>query len=925
VPSRPRLILAVLIVAVLGASGFAAAQTGLLEGRIGPESKIQPSGRKLDPAGKTTTRLGNLSAGGAPTPDGRFLWTLAAGRGHNDIRIVQTQSIGHCRKGHRGRKCRKRRALRVGRTVQTIPMPGLSGGMAISADGTRAYVAGLPESDHKDQKVDANVPGREGDVIHVFKLDRRSGVATRDGAIPVPPPDSAPVPQNFPPKTSGKQSWPRDVAVSPDGKTLLAALNLGDGAAVIDVASRKVRTLATGHYPYGAAILPDGRTGLVTSETDGTVSVIDLAGARKVKDIQVGPHLSHPEGIAVDPQGRRAYVAVAHQDVVAVLDLRTMTVERTLSVERPEGIGTEPTAVSVTPDGSHLLVSDSGEDAIAVFALPGGASARRASLADRLVRSEAKAGGVRASRTAPDFALLGRIPVSSYPTGAWGTAGNRLLWLSAKGLGTGPNPTQTNPTDPRNTDDTQQRFAYLPTLVRGQAGILSFPSDARLQAYSARADRALRPSNAEAPPAGSPIAAGAGKIDHVFYVVRENRTYDQIFGDDPRGDSDPKLSIFGRDLTPNAHALADRFGLLDHVFANSEASIDGHFWTSAGAVSDYVVKNWHQNYAGRKRPYDFGVYAVTWPAKRFLFDQAENQGVSYFNYGEAVAGVVPLTDKDRTQEETDQVSRKFAKSDLGIAPGCYPNDASIGKDAITGVEVFDSSTPAGAPPTATSRIDCFRRRFAQQVATSSVPAFNYLVLSNDHTEGTTPGRRTPQAMIADNDFALGQLVDTISHSPVWGRSLIMVVEDDSQDGADHVDAHRIPALAISPYSKRAAVVHTRYDFLSFIRTLELGTGMKTLNLFDALATPLYDAFSPDAGNAEPYAAVAPKQDRLARNTAASPAARQSARLNLSTPDRVPQRTLDSILWRAVHGHGAAPPPPGPNASGRDAAEGDDDE
>jgi hypothetical protein len=349
------------------------------------------------------------------------------------------------------------------------------------------------------------------------------------------------------------------------------------------------------------------------------------------------------------------------------------------------------------------------------------------------------------------------------------------------------------------------------------------------------------------------------------------------------------------------------------VYANSEASIDGHFWTSAGAVSDYVVKNWHQNYAGRKRPYDFGVYSVTWPAKRFLFDQAQKQGLTWFNYGEAIAGVVPLTDRDRTPAETAEVTAKFAKSDLGIAPGCYPNNASIGKDAITGVDTFDASKPLSAPPTATSRFDCFRVKFTQQVATNSVPAFNYLILPSDHTEGTSPDRRTPDAMMADNDYALGQIVDLISHSSVWGRSLIMVIEDDSQDGADHVDAHRIPALAISPYSKRNAVVHTRYDFLSFIRTLEIPIGMDPLSLFDATAVPLYDVFSPGADNAEPFTAIPPNVDINARNPATAPNAKLSQGLNLNRTDQVPQRVLDKILWQSVHGADSEPPPPGPNA------------
>jgi hypothetical protein len=340
-----------------------------------------------------------------------------------------------------------------------------------------------------------------------------------------------------------------------------------------------------------------------------------------------------------------------------------------------------------------------------------------------------------------------------------------------------------------------------------------------------------------------------------------------------------------------------------------------------------VTKNWHQNYAGRERPYDFGVYSVTWPATGFLFDQAEKQGISWFNFGEAIAGTVPLADADRTSEETQRVTAKFAKSDLGPLPAnlsgsagqCFSNDASAGgTDVINRQEVFDSSKPAGASPLASSRFGCFRSRFEQWVSSGSVPALTYITLPNDHTNGTTPGSRTPRAMIAENDLALGEVVDLISHSPIWDRSLILVVEDDSQDGADHVDAHRIPAFAISPYARRGAVVHTRYDFLSFIRTLELVVGMKPLNLFDATAVPMYDAFDADpSDNAEPYEAINPGIDLLERNTARSANARLSERLPLDFTDRTPQRVLDKILWQSVHGEESEPPPPGPNAAGID--------
>jgi DNA-binding beta-propeller fold protein YncE len=914
-----------------GAAGVAVGQGSNDEGLIGPENRIQPSGRQLKPIGKIT-QLGNHPGGGTLTPDGRYLWAISSGRGRNDIRVVRVDPGPNCRGGARYAICKRKRAARIGKPIQTIPMPGATGGIAMAPDGRTAYVSGSPESSHDDQTTPEGTPGKQGDVIHVFRYDPVKGKATRDGVIEVPPPGDSPIVQTFPPGTD-RRSWPRDLAVSPDGKTLLAALNLADYAAVVDTEKRMARFVRIGSYPYGAGITRDGKFGLVSNESDGTVSVIDLAAGTKVKDIQVGPHLSHPEAIAMDPKANRAYVAVTHQDIVAVIDTDRMEVDRTLSVERPEGIGTSPTDVSVSSDGKRLLVANSGEDAVAVFALPGGASTRKttAELEDEEEEEEEEEGAdadapPKAIRKSGAFDLIGRIPVAAYPVMAEASPGRkRLVWVSAKGLGTGANPNGPNPKSPKNSDDEINSFQYLPSIVRGMSGVLSFPSDKRIKKYTPAASRQIRPVNDQKPPAGTPIDPNAGKIEHVFYVVRENRTYDQILGDDPRGDGDPKLTLFPEKLTPNAHALARRFPLLDHVYANSEASIDGHFWTSAGAVSDYVTKNWHQNYGGRKRPYDFGVYAVTWPSQRFLFDQAERQGISYFNYGEAIAGVVPLTDKDRNAQETNEVAAKLKNSDLGPPEGCFPNDASSGGvDSVlqgdrTGIEIFDSSRPPGASPTAESRFDCFRSRFLSQVVTSTVPKFNYITLANDHTSGTTPGRRTPDAMIAENDYALGQVVDLISKSPIWQRSLILVIEDDSQDGADHVDAHRIPAFAISPYTKRGAVVHTRYDFLSFIRTLELIVNMKPLNLFDATAVPLFDAFTSDPANADPYDVIVPEQNLLERNTAASPNAALSKRLPLNTPDRVPQSVLDRILWQHRHGADSEPPPPGPNASGVDIA------
>jgi hypothetical protein len=586
-------------------------------------------------------------------------------------------------------------------------------------------------------------------------------------------------------------------------------------------------------------------------------------------------------------------VAIANENQVAVIDTRRRTLDKVLSVERPQGGGESPVALSVTPDGRRLVVAEAAADELAVFALPSGA-------------------------------LLGRVATAAYPADVQAT-GKRLLWIAAKGLGAGPNRNGPNPYT--TNDNNLLRHPGSAVLSSGRAGILPFPGNQQLRRFTRLANQQLIPADSERPPAGTPLRRG-GPIKHVFFIIRENRTSDQVLGDDRRGDGARALTLFGHRVTPNMHALVRRFPLLDHVYANSEASIDGHFWTSAAAVSDYVQKNWEQNYAGRNRPYDFGAYTITWPGTGFLFDRTQRQGISYMNYGEVVAGTVPpnvlkavgVTDKNIGPAQARLETAKFAHSNLGYPFGCYPNDLSIGTDSIaaalahTHTETFDSSIPPGASPSSESRFSCFQKTFDQQVASGTVPAFNYLVLPSDHTTGVQPGTRTPRAMVAENDYGLGQIVDLISHSKVWRSSAIFTIEDDSQDGADHVDAHRMPAGVFSPYARRGAVVHTRYDMLSMIRSMELILGMKPLGLPDAVATPMYDAFQPTPSNSAPYKVRAPNHPLLERNpnTAANRALTRG--YDFVAPDRVPQDVLDRMLWYSVHGTGAQPPPPGPGAT-----------
>ena len=860
-----------------------------------PDTGFLLNGRQLTPQG-AQVELGNFPTGGAVTADGRFLWTVSAGVGRNDVRIVDT-------------------ARR--RVIQVIPIPGASGGIALDSRHRRAYVSGVAVS--RWWPTQDGLPGAEGNVILVYGWSARSGKARFLHTISVAdPPDPEPM-QSVPP-TTRTNAWPQKLAVSPRGDRLLVPLNLADYAAIVDLdqadAVRYVK-LPSGSYPFGAAILPGGRLGLVGNEATGKLSVIDLRKGTSVREIAVGPPLSHPQGIAVDAAGRRAYVAISAADEVAVVDLRRWRVERVLSVGRSVGLGTMPVALALGRRDSRLFVAESGADEIAVLRLPGS--------------------GTKPSQA---WTMVGRIPTSDDPqavatVAAQGGRAAQLMYVSARGFGVGANltgPVTTDPFDPifwafnpiAPTTDVfgpASGVTYLACMVSGRAGLMPMPCDARVRQLAPAATRQIHPRDPQKAPAGTPLRAG-GPIKYVFFVVRENRTYDQILGDLGRGNGDPNLAIFGEDVTPNMHALVTRFPLLDHVYANSEASIQGHYWTSAAIVPDYVDRNWVQNYAGRGRPADNGVFAVAFPGNGFLFDQAERQHISYFNYGEVAGNEPDVPDRTRTPELLAEEQRVAANSDIGPglqAGGTYPAIGPIGQvtgsdptDPLDG-EIFDSSLPAGAPPVSYSRFDSFRARFEQQLATDSVPTFNYLCMSNDHTRGTQTGFPIPIAMVADNDLGLGQLVETISHSSIWSSSVIFVVEDDSQDGADHVDAHRIPVAVISPYAKRGAVIHRRYDLMSVLRSMELIMGMRALSLNDALATPMYDAFSSQPLNAEPVDAIPARIDLLTRNTAAAPWATVSNGLPLGDVDGVSQRQLDAILWKSVHGAGSAPPPPGPNA------------
>jgi YVTN family beta-propeller protein len=842
-------------------------------------------GRTVTPWGRMTS-VGNLPTGGALTPDGRFYWSVSAGDGRNDVRIVNVAS---------------------GEVVQVLPMPGTYGQMAFSPDGTAAYVSGEPNSSAW-QPAGPTVAD-SGGAIHVFKVDAVSGSATEQAPITL---------------AAGASGYPTGIAVSPDGKTLVVALYHASKAAIIDTASNtETSEIGVGNYPFAARFERSGQYAYVSNAQDGTLSKIDPASGKVVATISglggpSGDYNAQPQYLLADPKADVLYVAVTNHDGVAVLDTQTDTVTRFVSLLRPEGFGAAPVALALAPDEQTLYVANAGENAVAAIAL-----------------TDRGSGGAKA------WSVIGKIPTADYTQDVAVTPDNcTLVWTSARGLGAGPNPGygvswENSYGAPYGT--------YVPDMLIGRVGILPLPGDAGFAGAAATVEASIVPGDGSGKPAAAPAdtplaAAGGGasdKIKYVFLVVKENRTYDQIFGSVPRGDGDQALEVAedncgaqntafegadrkhpGCGTTPNAHALSRMFVLLDRFFEDSEVSVDGHMITSSSYATNSLLKAVPANYTGRNTSSDTSS-AVSLPPKYFLFDQAARQGVSFRNYGEATA-IIPSSGSDRGNyaqvlANTDLVyvlgyatAASFACADFKSVPG-YPNLPTC---------TFDSGMGA-PPPLAGSHIDEFNAQFQLQLLSGTVPHFNYFTMPDDHTNGTGAGLIQPLSEVADNDLGVGQLVQIISHSSIWPQSAIFVVEDDSQDGADHYEAHRAPALVISPWVRHGgAAVHTHYDQYSVLRTIELILGLDPLSIYDANAAPMYDLFSGTPDNTA-YSAITPERSLVALNPANAANAQLSAALPFDRPDAVPQELADRILWQSVFGKDSVPPAPGPHASLRE--------
>ena len=717
-----------------------------------------------------------------------------------------------------------------GRVLQTVQLPAVFLGMTFSNDGKSLYVSG-------------------GNQDVVYRFGWSGGRATLADSIVLAE------------KQKGKSGtrYPAGIAISADGRTLYAAENLGDSLAVIDLATRRVvQRLATEKYPYGVVIGRDG-TVYVSAWGGWTVSAFP---ARTNGMLGQGSRIRvarHPSAMLLSADGSRLFVASGSTDKISVLDTRTQRVIATLDDTPPAiGEGSTPNALALSANGSRLFVAEGDNNAIGVFDL------------------SASTSGISAAKGSD--VLAGRIPVGWYPSAVI-AHGNDLLVANAKGRGTAPNPGHWQPGQrmpPHTPDYTLGQINGTLTSIAAAAGTTDFAT------FSTRV--------ATANGWNSPAAARKyPPFEHVIYIIKENRTYDQVFGDLTQADGDSSLLFFPRHVSPNHHALAERFGIFDRFFVNAEVSPDGHNWSTGAYVTDYGEKTIPSHYSSRGRTYDYqgtnrGAIPdddVSEPASGYLWNLAERAGITYRNYGEFVS-------------ESDD------PPGTGAQVMTTPTKQALIGHTNTAYSGWNLDIPDQA------RVDVWLKDFQEFVRGGNLPALEIMTLPNDHTSGAQAGKPTPRAYMADNDLALGRIVEALSKSPFWKNTVIFVLEDDAQDGPDHVDSHRSPLLVISAYN-RGRVIHRFTNTTDVLATIEDVLGLGRMSQFDHYGRPLREIWetTPDL---TPYVALRSSVPLDEKNPQRGALAEASKKLVLDEVDQADEDLFNRILWGAIKGDKPFPGP-----------------
>lgn len=896
-----------------------------------------PSSKQiLGPVPGSPERLNSLPMTAVWSPDHRYLALVNAGFGTWESDYEQSIAILDTQTG-------KLRDFPEPRTDPRAPQTYYSG-IAFSPDGSRLYVSFDSISD-PDGTAEA---GDTGNAVGVYAF---TGDALRpERTIPIPlRPLSAGKIQHH-----GDMKLPEDQAIpvpaglavvtgTDGGEELLVADEYSDDAVLLDAESGKLKArfdLSSGRiipstYPVAVVASGDGRRAWVSLWNGSAVAELDLDTGRVLQRLPLLPPLrsyypsSHPVAMTLSPEGKTLYVALANRDMVAAVDVSGATMRlAALHPTRLPGqawFGAMPDAVAVSADGKTLYAANSGSDAVAVIDLtaPSGSAAYRAP--------------------------IGFIPTEWYPT-AIAVDDSHLYVATGKGQGTGPNeapqPMPANPT-PREAKETPRPHTYIATMLHGSLATIDV-AEARSHLKELTTE-VIRSNQMYAAQKQIHFQDGGNPIHHVIYIIKENRTYDQILGDLGAGDGDPSLTMYGEKITPNLHALARQFGVLDNFYDSGEVSGDGHVWSTAAITSDYTERTWQIGYRGHERPYDFegvteegyplweGIPDIDAPESGYLWGDLARHHKTYYHFGEFIssefcdtAGNAPpgmLPSQGGTPEGHHFCPNPFIRKGDPI-PANYGGGRSpypwpiprIYKNIPTKPELIGHFDPL-YPDFNLSfpdqlRVNEFLVHLRGWVADlekghDTMPEFVMLRLPNDHTAGTRPGMPTPRASVADNDLAVGRAVEAVSHSPYWNSTAFFILEDDAQDGADHVDAHRSISLVVSkyaPHNSTPFVDHTFYTTVSTVHTMLTLLGVPPLNNNDAFAPVMAPEFT-GGGDQPAFNADYRNRDNGLIYTANSPkaeGAKESARMDFSHEDRAPTRELNIILWKDAMGNQPVP-------------------
>jgi DNA-binding beta-propeller fold protein YncE len=924
-----------------------------------PHIDLPSSKQLIGEAPGNPQRINSLPISMAVSPDGRYVVTVNAGYGTFESQYEQSFSVLDTTSGALADFPDSRTALHAHQTLYS--------GLAFSRDGGHIYASMASLTDAKgDGKADA------GSGIAVYNF--ADGKIAPERLIHLP---AAPLPQGRktiePAGAESNEGLPYPAAIAVLGEAghekLLVAENLSDDVVLVDVATGAIEKrfdlsendAVPSTYPIALAATSDGKRAFVALWNASEIVELDLTRGtveRKLALLKppspVAPG-THPCAFVFSPDEKTLYVALANRDAVAAVNVSAgqFTVRGYFDTRLPgqSYFGAEPVSLAVNADGSRLYAANMATDAVAVIDTR------------KLTPKVAKTGMIEPDGFIPtEWMPMSMAFVASPP-------GGKLYIAADKGKGTGPNnfPQRIAASQPNQREGDH---SYIATLLYGSLATLD---ESEIAGHLAGWTTTVLESNRMKAAQEQIAFAGGGqspqksRIHHVIYIIKENRTYDQIFGDlkqgsKPVGNGDPRLAMYGAAITPNLHNLALRFGVLDNFYDSGEVSGDGHVWSTAGIGTDYLEKTWQQDYRGEQRSYDYeGVVAgglpllqkipdVNEPASGYLWGNLAANGKSYFHFGEYISSTF-----------CDEHSVADPKQGEVLAgPQCPRNAIAPGEQLPEewggGINKWPWAIPLIASNVATKpelvnhfapeapdfnllipdqiRVEIFLRHLKQWVADresgrDTMPNFVMLRLPNDHTYGTRPGGPSPKSSVADNDLAVGRAVEAISHSPYWDDTAFFILEDDAQAGADHVDAHRSIALVISKYSPHgregAPVVDSRfYSTVSVIRTMEALLGLPPMNNNDAFCSLISSMFA-GPGDLPPYTADYSNRDNgliYAANPKNAVGARASMKMDFSHEDRAPTEKLNVILWKDAMG--SAPVPSMLKVRAKKTADGDDD-